>query len=84
MLSTQYRLTPLFEKGRIDFKVTWSNVKVKLLVFEKLVSKQYFFNPLLENHQIRYSGFPLGVDVQYVCSSQMVQDQCPTVGLTPK
>ena len=32
----------------IDFQVTWSKVKVKLLVFVKMMSAQYLLTPLLE------------------------------------
>ena len=61
------RMTP------IDFEVTWSNVKVKLLVFEKPLSSQYLLIPLLENRQIQYSGCRLRVDDPSWCSDQMVK-----------
>ena len=42
-------MTPIY------FQVTWSKVKVKLLVFEKMLFSQYLLTPLLESCQTLYS-----------------------------
>ena len=64
------------------FEVTWSKVKVKLLVFEKSLSTQYILTPLLENRQTQYivDGPWEWIDVPYWCSGHMVKIQ----GQTPK
>ena len=38
----------------MDFQVTWSKVKVKLLAFVQMMFAQYLLTPLLESCQVVY------------------------------
>ena len=42
----------------IGFEVTCSKVKIKLQVYDKILSAQYLLTPLLESDQTWYSGCP--------------------------
>ena len=46
----------------IDFQATWSKVKVKMLVFEKMKSSHYYLTPMLESCQTWHIGCLQGVD----------------------
>ena len=57
----------------MDFQVTWSKVKVKLLVVEKMLSTQYLETLLLESCQTWYNECNYKVDVQVTWSKVKVK-----------
>ena len=57
----------------MNFQVTWSKVKVKLLVVEKMLSTQYLETLLLESCQTWYNECNYKVDVQVTWSKVKVK-----------
>ena len=57
----------------IDFQVTWSKFKVKLLVFEKMLSAQCPLIPLLESCQTYYRECLESRSLENRCSLHMVK-----------
>ena len=65
----------------IDFDFPWSKVKVKLLVFKKLLSAQYLLTQCLKVSKL---GTVNASIKQMTPIIVQVKGQCQTVGLNPK